>query len=83
MRSALPCDLFLLSWTLTPATGVRAYSELPNRKLADDIKVLNYPNRQGCIPNLLYADYVDSAYLLDVALKMNEALATAEAKKDR
>ena len=82
-RPNVPCDLFLLSWTLTPATGVRAYSELPNRKLADDIKELKSPNRAGCIPNLLYADYVESAHLLDVALKMNEALNKAGAKKDR
>ncbi len=82
-RPDLPCDLFLLSWTLTPATGVRAYSELPNRKLAENIRELKSPNRFGCVPNLLYADYVESAHLLDVALEMNEALAKAEAKKDR
>jgi hypothetical protein len=82
-RPDLPCDLFLLSWTLTPATGVRAYSELPNRKLVDDIKELKCPNRFGCVPNLLYVDYVESAHLLDVALKMNEAVKNAEVKKDR
>ena len=88
-RREVPCDLFLLSWTLTPATGVRAYAELPNRKLAEDIKELKVPNRFGCIPNLLYADYVESAGLLDVALEMNRALETnravqkREEKKDR
>jgi hypothetical protein len=82
-RPDVPCDLFLLSWTLTPATGIRAYAELPNRKLADDIKELKGPNRYGCIPNLLYVDYVESAHLLDVALKINEALEKAETKKDQ
>jgi hypothetical protein len=80
-RPDLPCDLFLLSWTLTPATGVRAYSELPNRKLNEDLKELECPNRFGCIPNLLYADYVESAHLLDVALRMNEALEKVETRK--
>ena len=42
-RSDLACDLFMLSWTLTPATGVRAYRELPNRKLAEDIRELKCP----------------------------------------
>ena len=82
-RPEVPCDLFLLSWTLTPATCVRAYAELPNRKLAEDIKELKSPNRFGRIPNLLYADYVESAHLLDVALEMNRALEKREEKKDR
>ena len=38
-RPDLPCDLFLLSWTLTPTTNVRAYCDLSNRKLADEMKV--------------------------------------------
>jgi hypothetical protein len=82
-QAKVTCDLFLLSWTFTPATGVRAYAELPNRKLADDLKELKIRNRFGCIPNLLYADYVESAHLLDVALKMNQAIEKAETKNDR
>ena len=81
--SDLPCDLFLLSWTLTLATGVRAYAELPNRKLAEEMKGLKSPNRFGCIPNLLYADYVESAHLLDVALEMNRTLEKPDGKKVR
>jgi hypothetical protein len=82
-RPEVPCDLFLLSWILTPATGVRAYSELPNRKLADDIKELKRPNRFGCMVNLLYADYVESAHLLDAALEMNRSREKADEKMDR
>jgi hypothetical protein len=82
-RPDVQCDLFLLSWTLTPATGVRAYAELPNRKLTDDIKELKYPNRFGCIPNLLYVDYVETAKLLDVALEMNRELDKTLAKKEK
>jgi hypothetical protein len=76
-RPDLPCDLFLLSWTLTPAVNVRAYSDLPNRRLADDMKELKSPNRSGCVVNLLYADYVEAAQLLDLALAMNRALEKA------
>ena len=37
-RNDLQCDLFLLSWTLTPATHVASYSKLPNQHLADDLE---------------------------------------------
>ena len=52
----------------------RHTAELPNRKLADDMQDLQDPNRFGCMANLLYADYVESAHLTDVALAMNRAL---------
>jgi hypothetical protein len=80
-RRDLPCDLFLLSWTLTPATDVKRFSVLPNRKLAEEMKALKNPNRFGCVPNLLYADYVESANLTDVALEMNRALDRAAKEK--
>jgi hypothetical protein len=82
-RPDVPCDLFLLSWTLTPATNVRAYAELPNRKLADDIQDLQHPNRFGCTANLLYADYVETAHLTDVALAMNRALENKDERKGK
>ena len=33
----LPCDLFLLSWTLTPATGVWFAAQAANRRLGEYI----------------------------------------------
>lgn len=82
-RPDLACDLFMVCWTLTPATNVRAYSELPNRKLADDMKELKCPNRFGCAANLLYADYVETAHLTDVVLTMNRALENKGERKGK
>ncbi len=79
----LPCDLFLLSWTLTPATNVRGYCETPNRKLADEMKDLRVPNRFGRAVNLLYVDYVESAHVTDVALAMNRRLERADDRKSK
>ena len=60
-RRDVVCDLFLLSWTLTPPTYVRGYSVVANRKLEADLKELKRPNHCGYFVNLLYADYVESA----------------------
>ena len=73
-RPDLACDLFQLCWTLTPATYVRAYSALPNRKLAGEMKEMKCPNRFGCVANLLSVDYVESSHAPDAALAMNRAL---------
>ena len=54
--------MFLLSWTLTPATDVKGYSVLPNSKLKGDIAEMKVPNRFGRVPNLLYMDYVEAIY---------------------
>jgi hypothetical protein len=75
-RRDVACDLFQLCWTLTPATNVRAYSELPNRKLAGEMRDLKCPNRFGRAVNLLSVDYVESAHVTDVALAMNRTLET-------
>jgi hypothetical protein len=76
-RRDVPCDLFLLSWTLTPPTNVRGFAAEPNRNLAAAVKELKVPNRFGCVVNLLYADYVDSARVTDVAIRQNQALPKA------
>lgn len=73
-RRDVPCDLFLLSWTLTPATNVRGFAAEPNRNLESALKELKIPNRFGCVVNLLYADYVDSAKVTEVAIRQNEML---------
>lgn len=55
-----PCDLFLLSWTLTPVTGVWLYAQEADRNLG---QVMSYvqPNRYGLFTNLLYLDYFEYA----------------------
>ena len=77
-RNYLPCDLFLLSWTLTPVTGVASYSKLPNEHLADDLKGMKVPNSHGCVCNLLYADYVETADLTNVAMAQNALIEQLE-----
>jgi hypothetical protein len=70
----LRCDLFLLSWTLTPPTDVLAFAAEPNQKLADEMAKLRVPNRYGCIPNLIYIDDVETSNLATIAVKMNETI---------
>ena len=67
----LPCDLFLLSWTLTPVTGVWFASKPANASLGATMAALTVPNTHGQIVNLLYVDYVEFARVGDVALFQN------------
>jgi hypothetical protein len=55
-RPDLSCDLFLLSWTLTPPTDVPAFAAEPNRQLASVLKTLKIPNPAGFFINLIYTD---------------------------
>jgi hypothetical protein len=77
-----PCDLFLLSWTLTtqkpPAvpTPIRTLADEANRNLGDEVVYGQtgadpIPNREGKIMNLLYVDYVQYARVTDIALIHN------------
>ncbi len=70
--SKVPCDLFLLSWTLTPPTGVSAVSKSANRNLGQAMSSVK-TNSQGFIPNLLYVDYCQFARATDVAIMENAA----------
>ena len=66
----ISCDLFLLSWTLTPWTNVGFFSRAANQNLAGyvcDTKT----NRFGKRINLLYTDYVEYSRSTDVAWLMN------------
>jgi len=69
----LKCDLFLLSWTLTPLTDVPAFAALPNQKLSQAISQMKFPNSHGFIPNLLYVDCVETADLAKISIAMNAA----------
>jgi hypothetical protein len=65
---SVACDLFLLSWTLTPVTGVWFASQPANRSLGAAMTALAVPNKHGKIVNMLYVDYVEFARVADVAL---------------
>jgi hypothetical protein len=75
----LPCDLFLLSWTLTPSAPAFntpwLLSRRANPPLGHEIRPGHtppqVPNEHGSIINLLYVDYVESARVTDVALFKN------------
>ena len=71
----LPVDLFLLSWTLTPVTGVWYASKDANRNLGNAIVGIQNPNGHGRIMNCLYVDYVEYARVTDVGIRQNEYLA--------
>ncbi len=67
----VPCDLFLLSWTLTPITGVWYASQPANRALGAAMVELPSVNQYGKIVNMLYVDYVQYARTADVAITQN------------
>jgi hypothetical protein len=63
----VPCDLFLLSWTLTPPTGVWLVSKDANRSLAAAANFL-LPNAKGQGVNLFYTDYVEYSHSTDMSI---------------
>ena len=68
-----PCDLFLLSWTLTPPiTGVWLYAQNANRTLGKEMMAHRKANKHGYFPNLLYLDYIQYArptFIADILLR--------------
>lgn len=73
---AVPCDLFLLSWTCTAkiGAGVWLHAKDPDRHLGwAMVNDLTIPNQYGKIINLLYVDYCQYARVSDVALWANGA----------
>jgi hypothetical protein len=79
MRSNVVCDLFLLSWTLTPLTpeiGVGTAFVLSARANRNLVDYLARPDYRGKNPNdlsmnLLYTDAVEFSRSVDVALVRN------------
>ena len=73
-----PCDLFLLSWTLTPKKRppwmVWPLAQAVNHHLGEfrsGPPPTAVPNAKGKIINLLYVAYVEFARVTDVALFQN------------
>ncbi len=69
---SVPCDLFLLSWTLTPITHVWTTCKEANLNLGAEMAKLEVPNSRGLIPNIFYVDYVETARVTDVAILQND-----------
>lgn len=76
----VPCDLFLLSWALTPhwttsvttvGGAVRDIARPANAALVDSLARVPLKNKYGQIINLLYTDYVADSHSMDVALLRN------------
>src|SRR5262249_12686343 len=67
------CDLFLLSWTLTPWTAVYPFSRLANKVMGYALAT-EHGNRNGFVFNLLYADYVQDSRATDIAVVRNGCL---------
>lgn len=68
----VPCDLFLLSWTLTPVTAVWSYAQEANRVLGREMMGYTQPNQYGYFINLLYLDYFQyarPAFISDILLR--------------
>ncbi|MGH8083190.1 MAG: hypothetical protein ACREP7_21605, partial [Lysobacter sp.] len=65
------CDQFLLSWTLTPPTGVWQVSKEANRHLGEVMAQTPRHNDKGFVINYLYVDYEEYSRATDVAMFMN------------
>ena len=71
-NTAIPCDLFLLSWTLTPVTAVWLYAQEANSVLGREMMSYRKVNQHGYLINLLYLDYIQYArptFIADILLK--------------
>ncbi len=66
----VPCDLFLLSWTLTSGTDVWDWSQHANGALVDNIYPM-HANGLGKVINMIYVDYVSYSHAADVAYMRN------------
>ncbi|HEX9982115.1 MAG TPA: hypothetical protein VGF69_02525 [Thermoanaerobaculia bacterium] len=70
--SSVPCDLFLLSWTLTPkAGGAVGKSVEANKELVDESKSHPDPRNGPRMINVIYTDVVQQSRSADVALLRN------------
>jgi hypothetical protein len=74
------CDLFLLSWTLTPddwdyvTYDMADVMRTANRNLAAGIQEAVVPNGHGRAINVVFLDYVEYARAVEVCLSLNGLL---------
>lgn len=72
----VPCDLFLLSWTLTRPLYIWGLASQVNPLLAGKLNGQNIPNGYGKIPNVLYVDYVETSGATDICIARNGIILT-------
>jgi hypothetical protein len=68
------CDLFLLSWTMTPWVRIWAASKPALDQLQSTLATRPPQNAKGKIINLLYVDFVDYARVTETAILQNKRL---------
>jgi hypothetical protein len=70
-NTAVPCDLFLLSWTLTPTVNVWGVVGPPDRGLGYDVNDLVTPNGHGQRLNIIYTDFNEYSRSIDLSVFLN------------
>lgn len=70
--TSVPCDLFLMSWTVTPITDVWDVCQTANADLGQSLAALRVPNAAGKMPNVLYTDFGDHSSATDAALYLDD-----------
>jgi hypothetical protein len=70
-NSASQCDLFLLSWTLTPNYNVWECAKEANNCLKSSINGIRKLNSNGLSINIIYTDYVEFSKSTEVCIAMN------------
>ena len=69
--ASIPCDLFLLSWTLTPENNdIWSVSRQANAKLSEYYDRLWNQNSFGKVVNLLYVDFAEFSRATDLAYQL-------------
>jgi hypothetical protein len=68
------CDLFLLSWTLTPRVKIWATTQPAIKHLRDSLSAEPPTNSAGKVMNLIYGDFAGLQDLAGAALEENERL---------
>lgn len=69
---SVQCDLFLLSWTMTPIIpDIWSFSILPNRELVGVINTLRIQNEHGRRINIIFNDYCDRGNVTAICRKLN------------
>jgi hypothetical protein len=71
---ATDCDLFLLSWTLTPRIKIWAATQPAIEHLRPSLLARPPTNSAGKVMNLIYADFAGLQDVTGVALEENERL---------
>lgn len=70
VKKDFPCDLFLLSWTLTPTINAFTLARVANQRLIDYGPKIGV-NPSGRVANLIYTDVVQDSRSADLALLHN------------